>query len=132
MRSSIDIPGCAWRPCSGLQAYLLADAESGEDRAEQIVAPEFAGDLAERLLRRAQFLRGEFAGAALQMVCGRLQVPGDVAQRDDVSCACAEGSCCGVGCSAETAQRVAQQRQAIARSRRQGDVQRAFLVAFGS
>ncbi len=91
---------------------LLADAERGEDRAEQIVAAEFAGDFAECVLRGAQFFCGEFAGALRVRVLGRVfQMFGHVAQCGDVPRARAERAGSGVGCAAEPAQFVAQQWQ---------------------
>ena len=55
-------PGITWTaitPCVGIRV-LFANAELAEYHAEQVVGGEFAGDLSQRLMRQAQFLRKEF------------------------------------------------------------------------
>src|SRR5205085_8882826 len=66
---------------------LLADTEPTEDRAEQVVGGEAAGDLAERVVRRAQLLGDELerpvAGGGMNL--GGLEMPGGPAQRVDMA-----------------------------------------------
>ena len=44
---------------------LLSDAKTGEDPSQQVIGREFTGDLAERLLGTAQFLREQFSGTVI-------------------------------------------------------------------
>src|SRR5262245_802581 len=53
------------RQSSDVVSALFADAEAREDAAEQVIRREFAGDLVQVLLRGAQLLGDELAGAAL-------------------------------------------------------------------
>ena len=67
----------------------LADAEAGEDHAQQIVGSEFAGDLGQRALRQAQFLgqQVEHRRRAFQVRAGSLQMAGGAGQRLQVALA---------------------------------------------
>src|SRR3990172_4471281 len=58
-----------WAPCRGSampaiscspESKLFADAKPAENDAQQVVGREFTGNLAERLLRQAQFLGEQF------------------------------------------------------------------------
>src|SRR5262249_34041071 len=51
--------------CGCHNVWLLADAESREDARQQVLAGELPGDLAQGLLRAAQLLGHELAGARL-------------------------------------------------------------------
>ena len=51
---------------------LFSNAETAEDAAEQFIARDFAGDLAERALRIAEFLGDELARATLRKLPARL------------------------------------------------------------
>ena len=75
---------------------LFADAEIAEDPAQQIVAAELAGDLAEDVLCQAQFLGQQFAGVrGLELLPAGVDVCERAFQRIEVAAAGGEGSRCG-------------------------------------
>ena len=67
MRKGFFLRGVVWAliapyvPSGKGRAVLLADAEGGEDMAEQVVAADRTGDAAQRVVGKAQVFGDEFA-----------------------------------------------------------------------
>lgn len=81
---------------SRIGASLLPDAKARKNPPEQIVRAELAGDLRERLLRLAQLLGHELAGAVVdELSRGGLQMPLRARERIEVAAAGGDGA--GVG-----------------------------------
>ena len=123
---------CVFWPTIGtwriaLEAKLLSDAERREDRAEQIIARILAGNFAELVLRAAQLLGGEFAGACDgQVHVGALQMFGDVCQCVDMTATCAERTVRALAATGQLRQFDTQQIEARAGMCRQPNVGRAI------
>ena len=65
----------------GAASDLLPDTKTPEDPAEQVLGCELAGDLAERLLRAAQFLGDEFAALVGEQRAGGIEVAAGAGER---------------------------------------------------
>src|SRR6185437_6679240 len=88
---------------------LLADAETPEYFAEQILAGEFPGDLPQSLLRQAQIFGEQFEGArVVQDVRSGLHVPPRAVQGIEMPAPCGERAGFGFAISGRVLQVTAQ------------------------